>query len=292
MNMNAHMNAETSPIAALSTVHSLVSRARFELIPLKSLDAAIEALPARSRVSVTCSPAKGIDATLTLAARLHDLGHDAVPHISARLVTGVDNLRQIVATLATHQIHEIFLIAGDAEHPAGPYDGVVALLRDLLTMDHRLTHIGVTAYPDGHPLISEHTMHEALVRKQELLRDACIAAHATTQMCFDTKKLHAWIRRQRAAGVTLPIHLGLPGVVDRTKLLTLGARLGIGQSLRFVRKNAGSVRGLLFSSGYDPSTLIDTFSEDAASLGIEGLHLFTFNEIANTVAWQRSALSA
>jgi methylenetetrahydrofolate reductase (NADPH) len=292
MNMNANMNADTSMVGTPSTVRSLISTARLELIPLKSLDAAIDALPAHSRVSVTCSPAKGIDATLTLAARLQDLGHNAVPHISARLITGADNLRAIVDTLGRHELHEIFLIAGDAEHPAGPYDGVVALLRDLLTMHHGLTHIGVTAYPDGHPLISGHTMQAALLRKQELLHEAGIAAHATTQMCFDTTKVHAWIRSQRSAGVTVPIHLGLPGVVDRTKLLTLGARLGIGQSLRFVRKNAGSVRGLLFSTGYDPSTLIDTFAKDAESLGIDGVHLFTFNEIANTVAWQRSALLA
>ncbi len=285
------MSANPKPSVGASSVHSLISTARFELIPLKSLDAAIEALPVNSRVSVTCSPAKGIDATLTLAARLHALGHDAVPHISARLVTGVDNVRSIVGTLAEHDMREIFLIAGDAEHPVGPYDGVVTLLRDLLTMEHGLTHIGVTGYPDGHPLISEQTMQAALLRKQQLLADAGIDAHATTQMCFDTKKVHAWLRSQRSAGVTMPIHLGLPGVVDRTKLLTLGARLGIGQSLRFVRKNMGSVRGLLFSSGYDPSTLIDTFAGDAAQFGIEGLHLFTFNEIANTVAWQRAALS-
>ena len=42
----------------------------FELLPLKSLPDQVAHLPAGARVSVTASPAKGIDATLDWAIRL------------------------------------------------------------------------------------------------------------------------------------------------------------------------------------------------------------------------------
>ena len=270
---------------------ALIETARLELIPLKSVERAIEALPPGSNVSVTCSPVKGLQATIDLTVRLLDLGHHPVPHISARLVESRAHTERLARRLREYGIDEIFLIAGDTDQPVGPYDGAVAFLRDFINGDSGVRHIGVTSYPDGHPLISEETCREALLAKQSLLADAGVEAHATTQMCFDTVKIRRWINDQRAYGLTVPVHLGLPGVVDKTKLLTLGMRLGIGQSLRFVKKNRNSVRGLLSPGGYDPSTLVDDFAGDADQLGITGLHLFTFNEVETTVEWQRQYLS-
>lgn len=280
----------SSPAPTLAS-RALVENARYELIPLKSVERAIEALPAASSVSVTCSPAKGIDATLQLAERIAALGHDTVPHISARLVEGRPDAERIAAWTKRNGIEEIFLVAGDAEEPAGPYQGAVAFLQDFLECDSSVRHIGVTSYPDGHPLIDAAVCQEALLAKQELLREAGVETHATTQMCFDTAKVRTWITEQRTAGVTIPFHLGIPGVVDKTKLLTLGVRLGIGQSLRFVRKNKTSVRGLLSPGGYDPSLIVEDIAPHAEALGITGLHLFTFNEVETTAAWQRRELA-
>jgi len=54
----------------------------FELLPLKNLPEQIPHLPAGARVSVTASPAKGIDATLDWAVRLQADGFRAIPHLS------------------------------------------------------------------------------------------------------------------------------------------------------------------------------------------------------------------
>jgi methylenetetrahydrofolate reductase (NADPH) len=87
------------------------------------------------------------------------------------------------------------------------------------------------------------------------------------------------------------LHLGVPGVIDRTKLLTMGMRLGIGSSMRYVKKNKG-VLGRLFSpGGYDPTKLITPLSKQARELNIEGLHLFTFNNVEATAEWQRKQLA-
>ena len=44
-------------------------------------------------------------------------------------------------------------------------------------------------------------------------------------------------------------------------------------------------------SSYDPDKLITPLSRHADELGIDGLHLFTFNSIDSTVAWQQKALA-
>ncbi|MCU1361729.1 MAG: Methylenetetrahydrofolate reductase [Ilumatobacteraceae bacterium] len=281
------MSAQPMPQSVSAVQRRLIADARYELIPLKNVDVQIEFVPKGSSVSVTCSPVKGLQATLDLTAKVIDLGHVAVPHLSARLTEDRAHVLRLAAFCKSHALTEVFLVAGDAAEPMGEYDGVVAFLRDFLETDHGLTRIGVTAYPDGHALIDQTVVHEALHAKQALLADAGISGYASTQMCFDVEQWKAWAAAERAAGFTLPLHLGVPGVIDRTKLLTMGMRLGIGSSMRYVKKNKG-VLGRLFSpGGYDPTKLIVPLSKLAGALNIEGLHLFTFNNVKETAAWQK-----
>lgn len=285
------MSASPLPRSAASPQHTLIAGARYELIPLKNVEAQLEFVPAGSSVSVTCSPTKGQQATLDLTMKVRDRGYEAVPHISARLTESRERVRELAAWCRDAGVREMFLVAGDAPEPAGPYEGAVDFLRDFLAEDHGLAKIGVTAYPDGHALIDRAVVHKALHAKQALLADAGVEGFASTQMCFDVDLFKTWLTAERADGLRLPIHLGVPGVIDRTKLLTMGMRLGVGASMRYVKKNGG-VLGRLFSpGGYDPTKLISPLSKVAADLGIEGLHLFTFNNVDATANWQRTQLA-
>ena len=265
----------------------LIEELTFEVIPLKSLDAALEALPAGSRVSVTASPVKGQDATCEITERVAAMGHEAIPHVSARLVPDRGRVSELAGWLRSAGVSTMFVVGGDVESP-GAYSDAASLLRDLLECDHGLSRVGVTAYPHGHPLIDEGTLHEALHTKQDLLAEAGIEGYCSTQMCFDPGLIERWLRSERAAGLTLPVHLGISGVVDRTKLLTMGARLGVGPSLRYLRKNRAAIIRLMTSSNYDPDHLLTALSPHLVELGVTGLHVFTFNQVAATAAWQAS----
>ena len=279
MATNPHTISNPSP-------RHLVASARYELIPMKSAETGIPHLPTGSSVSVTCSPAKGQQATLELTERLLDAGHLAVPHFSARLTQDRAAVQTLASWCRDKGVSEVFLVAGDAPEAAGDYEGVVDFLRDFLDCDHGLSRIGITAYPDGHALIDPKVVHAALHGKQALLAEAGVPGFASTQMCFDTDLWATWAAKERAAGFNLPLHLGVPGVIDRTKLLTMGMRLGIGNSMRFVKKNSGTLGRLFSPTGYDPMKLINTVGRRSGELGIEGLHLFTFNNVEATAAWQ------
>lgn len=275
----------------MPTTRQLVAEARYEVIPMKNLEAQIPALPSGCVVSVTCSPAKGQQATLDLTARLLDLGHAAVPHLSARLAQDAAAVKHMADFCREHGVLEVFLVAGDPPEPAGPYDGVVGFLRDFLAHDHGLRRIGVTAYPDGHALIPQQVVHEALHAKQDLLAEAGVPGFASTQMCFDVRLWRRWAATERAAGFTLPLHLGVPGAIDRAKLLTMGMRLGVGASMRFVKKQGGVLGRLFAPGGYDPMKLLTPLGPASEELGIEGIHLFTFNNVEPTADWQRRMLA-
>ncbi len=268
----------------------LIHNARYEVIPLKSLNDQIPHLPAGCSVSVTCSPTKGIEPTLELSARLNGDGHHAVPHIAARLVEGREHVEKIAARLNEHGISEIFVVGGDPD-PVGPYTDGLSLIRDLLPLCQTIRTVGVPAYPDHHTIIPDAALDEALIAKQSLIAELGLQGFASTQMCFNAKTIEQWLTRQRARGMTLPVHLGVPGAVERAKLLSLGTRLGIGSSLRYLRKNSGAILRLFSPASYDPNKLIAPISRRADELNITGLHVFTFNSIESTAAWQRKSLA-
>ena len=267
----------------------LIRDARYEVIPLKSLNDQIPHLPPGCSVSVTCSPTKGIEPTLELSARLNGDGHHAVPHIAARLVEGREHVEKIAARINEHAISEIFIVGGDPD-PVGPYVDGLSLMRDLLPLCHTVRTVGVPSYPDHHTVIPDVALDEALLAKQALIGELGLQGFASTQMCFNVKTIEQWLVRQRQCGLVLPVHLGVPGAVERARLLSLGTRLGIGSSLRYLRKNSGAVLRMFSPGSYDPNKLIAPISRRADELNITALHVFTFNSIESTAAWQRKSL--
>ncbi len=273
------------------TRRRLLADAQWELIPLRNLADQLPHLPPDSPVSVTASASKALEDTLDLTAEMCVLGHRPVPHIAARMVRSRDHLEELLGRVTTLGLTEIFLVGGDVTSPAGPFDSAQQLLEALADLEHTLTHIGVTSYPEGHALISDAVLHEALHAKQALLADAGIAGHAATQMCFHSRSIIEWLSSERDSGFTLPVHLGIPGAVDPARLLRIGTRLGIGASLRYLHKNTGAVARMLRPGGYDPGGLVDALAPHSDRLDIAGLHVFTFNSIADTVAWRDAAVA-
>lgn len=285
-------SAESADAVTASAMRALVSNLHYELVPMKSIEQAMLDLPPGADVSVTCSPAKGIAATQEYTLRLLELGHRPIPHIAARLVEGPDHAAALAAWLRQHGVAEVFVIAGDTPVPVGPYDGALGFMRDLLANDPGVERVGFAAYPDGNALIPPIVVKEQLHAKQALLAEFGVAGWASTQMCFDTDQIRNWLVGERAKGFSTPVRLGVPGVVDRARLMTMGTRLGIGTSLRFLSKNRSTVMKLMSPGGYDPTDMVVAFADEAEQLGIEALHSFTFNAVADTRKWQEAILDA
>ncbi len=270
---------------------ALVSNLHYEIIPMKSIEQAIEDLPPGAHVSVTCSPAKDIAATQEHAARLTAAGFTAIPHIAARMVGSEEHAREIAAWARELGLGEVYVIAGDAPEQLGPYEGALGFMRDFLAADPGVRRLGIAGYPDGHPLISQDIVDEQLHLKQALLAEHGVGGWISTQMCFDEDKIRSWIQTERGRGITLPIRLGVPGVVDRARLMRVGTRLGIGASMRYMSKNSSTVMKLMAPGGFDPTDMVVAFAADAEQLGIEALHSFTFNSVADTRAWQAAIVA-
>jgi methylenetetrahydrofolate reductase (NADPH) len=87
--------------------------------------------------------------------------------------------------------------------------------------------------------------------------------------------------------------VGLPGVIERGRLLRTSLRIGVGDSLRFLRKKSQVATELMKSSTYNPDKLVRDISEhsDIGKVNLAGYHIFCFNQIETTEKWRTESIS-
>jgi methylenetetrahydrofolate reductase (NADPH) len=269
--MGADPNSEAAGTLARHEV-------QFEILPLGRSEQEAAELPEPVWLTVTSSPKHGADRSVEVGCRLRQLGHRVTVHLAARMVADADHLDRLLVAMADAGVEDLFVIGGDATHPLGPYPSAGELLGVIAEHPHRPRTIGVAGYPEGHPLIEDEKLDQALRQKSGY------ADYVTTQMCFDPDALLTWIAGQRQRGIELPVRIGIPGKVGRRRLLEMSMRVGVGPSIKYVRKQ----HGLLHMLGRTaPDRLYDALMPALGDpqLNIAGFHFFTFNQLVETWRW-------
>lgn len=287
-NFNFLENLTTENSAVVKNeLQRLLANTKLEIIPLKNIEGQLEQQATDLPITVTCSPRLGLDHTLKTSKQLSLNGYNVVPHIAAKLVKGKDHLFEIVDCLREINVSDIFIVGGDASQALGPYNTAGNLLQDLAALNHGIENIGIGAYPQGHSAIDDHALLEALQDKQQH------ATYMATQLCFDPAAIDDWISQISRRGVTLPIYLGIPGVVKLKKLIDIAVRIGAGESLRYLRKQPDLAKTLLRNGSYTPDKFVEAASWMSihSELEIKGFHMFTFNQVVQTHRWQKDFLN-
>ncbi len=264
-----------------------LAQPRFELIPMEGAIEWAAHLPEGAKVTVTCSPTQGIESTLLFGEELLARGFRIVPHIAARLVADRAHLEEIVRRLDDLGVREVFVIGGDAKKPVGPFSGAFELLSAMADSGHDFEHVGVGGYPEGHPIIDDGTLRRALLDKRPF------ATYVVSQMCFDPGAILDWVADIRQQGIGLPVYIGLPGVVERKKLLQISLKIGVGDSARFLTKHTNLVTRFLKPGGYSPDELVKDLAPYVGDqhYNIAGFHIYTFNQVDATEKWRRKILN-
>jgi len=182
-------------------------------------------------------------------------------------------------------ITRVFVPGGDVD-PVGDYPDAFSLLEDLHTLSQPFEQIGIAGYPETHPKIDDDLTVQAMWDKRRH------ATHIVSNLTFDAGAVKSWVERMRRRGVTTPLLLGMPGPIDRTKLLSMATKIGVGESTRFLAKNKGTFARLAAPGGWTGQRFLEECAGVAAKPEalIEGLHVFTFNQIAETEAWRQEML--
>lgn len=298
--MKHSLNDAEAPVAADDdlgalerAVISFVRRASTEISPHDGnlLDQLARRLPAGMPVYVAHTPKSSLDEVVRVAIRVQSLGFTASPHIVARRLPSEQALTDVLARLHDHGIEQVLLVAGDLDHPIGPFESTLQVIATGALEESGLKRLGVAGHPEGHPTVAPAELLSALRAKQEFAARSGIAVHIVTQFGFNPEAVCAWERMIIEEGVNLPVHVGLAGPTSPARLLKFAIQCGIGNSVRLAR-NVGTAAGLAgLAAGPDQMLLglIRGCMQQAGS-HLAQPHVYSFGGAVATADWLRAVM--
>lgn len=238
-----------------------------------------------TRIHITALPHQLWSETADAAGRLRAAGFDPVPHVAARQLRDVFELKALLGSLREADTREIFLIAGDRSDAIGAFTAVAQILRTKLLPTYGIRRVGFAGHPEGHPSLSAQTLREAEAEKVTLATAQGLAIRFVTQFAFETPPIVAWLQQLRSIGISADVSIGIAGPAQLSTLLKLAIRCGVGPSIAALGSRMSSMSKLL--GDRRPDVLVRELGEARASgaARFQGIHFFAFGGVERTCRW-------
>ena len=250
-----------------------------------------ELLPAGTRVYIAHLDGTPIEDMVATARRLNRQGFPVMPHLPARSIPDVSTLADWLERYRGEaDVRQALLLGGGRATPVGDFHSSMQLVETGLFDHHGFTHLHFAGHPEGSrdvdPNGSTAMADRALRWKQDLASQTAARLAITTQFAFDPQPVIDWAERIQAAGVTMPIHVGIAGPARLQTLIKYAISCGIGPSMKVLQKRAMDMSKLLLP--YEPTDLVAAFADYKArrpeSL-ISQLHIFPLGGIQVAAEW-------
>ena len=285
----AAVNTKDRAMDMKGGIQGLLANFTVETTPVSALKVADfrQILRPGTSVYITFLPGSDFADTIATAKRLRAEGFNPVPHLAVRNLPGKafldDALRQLKDQA---NVTEVLCIGGDVKTPVGEFADTMQVLDTGLLDKHGIRRIGVAGHPEGSPDISAAAIAAALKWKNAFAERTGAALYIVTQFCFEAGPIIAWDKAIRAAGITLPVRIGIPGIATIKTLLGYAKACGIGASMTFLTKHARDVTKLLTTSAPD-KLLVDlaAYRANDPACGIVDCHVYPLGGLKKTAAW-------
>jgi len=253
-------------------------------------------LPPGTRVYIAHIEGTPIEDMVATAKRLRDEGFEPMPHFPARIIPDRATFDDwLTRYRAEADVREALVLAGSPRSPLGDFHSAMQLLESGLFDVHGLKRLHVAGHPEGNKDIdpdgSTKLVDEAARWKADFARRTDADLAMVTQFAFDARPVLAWARSMHAAGVDLPIHVGVAGPTKLNTLIKFAIACGVGPSLSVLKKRALDLTKLTVP--FEPTQVLNDLG-DGCGKGegglIAGIHLFPLGGIKASVAYANTAL--
>ncbi len=292
--MNApHFHADAKSATMKSPSTSFLQNLSVEITPkqIEKLPILEERLPKGTPVFIALIDPADVGAQLKAATALRKAGLEPVPHIPARFVVDDADLERRIGALAGDAgVSQMLVLGGGAPTPIGKFDAALQLLHTGVFQKNGVKKIGIAGHPEGNTDITrvhgETALLKALGDKQAWMKANGMAGFIATQFLFEAAPVAYWASMLRDNGIDLPIHVGIPGPATIKTLVKYAAVCGVGNSARFIRKQAMNITKLLTVS--TPDEFIEQLAVlhmDRPELRIAAPHLYPFGGFDKMFDW-------
>ncbi len=237
-------------------------------------------------VYITYLPDENSKNVIDTAKKLKQEGYEAIPHLPARTILSQNELEKYIGELANEAGCTKILIIGGGGNQAGNISSTMDVLKSDLLSKFNYKFVGVAGHPEGSPDISNQNLDLAINEKNNFAKNVDFQMYIATQFFFEAKSLIDWEKHLNSLGNNLPIHAGIPGPASIKTLFNYARSCGIGNSLRFLSKQAFNLTKLATLSTpdkliYDLASYIHSYQ----SSNLENIHFYAFGGMKKTADW-------
>ena len=237
-------------------------------------------------VYITYLPDENSNNVVNTAKKLREEGYEVIPHLPARTIVNVNELEKYLGDLANVSGCTKILIIGGGGNQAGNISSTMDVLKSDFLSKFNFKFVGVAGHPEGSPDISNDNLDLAIKEKNNFSKNVDFQMYIATQFFFEAKSLVDWEKHLNSLGNSLPIHAGIPGPASIKTLINYARSCGIGNSLRFISKQAFNLTKLATLSTpdkliYDLANYINTNQ----STKLENIHFYAFGGMKKTADW-------
>ena len=248
-------------------------------------------LPAGTRVYIAHIEGTPIEDMVATAKRLSADGYNVMPHFPARIIKDEATLADWIARYQGEAgVEQALLLAGGVATPHGDFDSSMQLLETGLFGKAGFKHLHVAGHPEGNKDIdpdgSDKNVMDALMWKQKFSETSDAQMALATQFAFEAGPIIEWANAIKAAGVDIPIHIGIAGPAKLQTLIKFAIACGVGPSLKVLQKRAMDVTKLLLP--YEPTEVLTELAAHKAAnpdFNITNVHFFPLGGIKTNAKW-------
>ncbi len=250
-------------------------------------------LPEGTRVYIAHIEGTPIEDMVATAKRIHDEGFPVMPHFPARIIKDQATLADWIARYQGEAgIDQALVLAGGVDKPHGDYESSMQLLESGEFGKAGFKRLHVAGHPEGNkdidPQGGRTNVDEALRWKQAFSETSDAKMALATQFAFDAEPIIKWADDLAAAGITIPIHIGIAGPAKLQTLIKFAIACGVGPSLKVLQKRAMDVTKLLLP--YEPTEVLSKLAAHKAAnpdFNIASVHFFPLGGIKTNATWTK-----
>ena len=248
-------------------------------------------LPAGTRVYIAHIEGTPIEDMVATAKRVAAEGFPVMPHFPARIIK---DRATLVDWIARYQgeagVDQALCLAGGVDKPHGDFDSSMQLLESGAFDEAGFKRLHVAGHPEGNRDIDPNggfaNVDAALQWKQDFSTKTDAEMALATQFAFDAKPIIKLADDLKAAGITLPVHIGIAGPAKLQTLIKFAIACGVGPSLKVLQKRAMDVTKLLLP--YEPTEVLAELAAHKAAnpdFNISHVHFFPIGGIKTNANW-------
>ncbi len=237
-------------------------------------------------VYITYLPDEKAKNVIDTAKKLKLEGYEVIPHLPARTLINQKDLEKYLGELANESGCSKILIIGGGGKQLGNISSTMDVLKTDLLSKFNYKHVGIAGHPEGSPDISNADLDIAITDKNNFAKNVDYQMYIATQFFFEAKSLIDWEVHLKNLGNKLPIYAGIPGPASIKTLINYARSCGIGNSLRFISKQAFKLTKLATLNTpdkliYDLANYINTNK----STNLKNIHFYAFGGMRKTAEW-------